>query len=145
MDKHNYENWDHDNINNIPVLFQEKVEGCDLRIHILDKKIFGKRSNSKKNIDYRYDDNFFKLSDENNLSQTLMDFCVSVSNEENNQLLGIDFIQTETGYIVLEANPSPGWSAYHPYNGIEGEPFINTLLRVLKKPSIMKIKKQLAP
>ena len=36
------------------------------------------------------------------------------------------------GYVVLEANPSPGWSAYHPFNGIDDEPFINELLRVLK-------------
>ena len=132
VDKQSYKNWDHNSINNIPVLFQEKIDGYDVRIHILENKIFGKRSPSKKNIDYRYDDNFFKLADENNFHQEIRDFCVSVSNEESNKLLGIDLIQTQTGYVVLEANPSPGWSAYHPYNGIDAEPFITELLRVLK-------------
>lgn len=132
VDKNNYASWNQNSINNIPVLFQEKVDGYDLRIHILDSKLFCKRSHAKKNIDYRYDDNFFKLSDENNLPQEIMDFCVSISREEDNKLLGIDLIQTQTGYVVLEANPSPGWSAYHPYNGIDDEPFITELLRVLK-------------
>jgi len=135
VDKKNYENWDRKCINYIPVLFQEKIEGYDVRVHIIDNHIFAKKSHAKKNIDYRYDDNFFKLTEENNLNQEMIDFCAAISIEEDNKLLGVDFIQTQSGYVVLEANPSPGWSAYHPFNGIDAEPFITELLRVLKSDS----------
>jgi hypothetical protein len=132
VDKDDYAKWDWNNINNIPVLFQEKVAGNDLRVHLINKKTFGKRSNAKQKIDYRYDKNFFNLIDIPRVDQKLIDFSIAVSIEESNSLLGIDFIQTDSGYLVLEANPSPGWSAYHPYNGIDNEPFISELLRVLK-------------
>lgn len=132
VDERDYKHWCANNVNNIPVLFQEKVVGNDLRAHIISGQIFAKRSNSKENIDYRYDANFFKLIDLEHLDEELVVFCQAVANEEGNQLLGIDFIQTDSGYVALEANPSPGWSAYHPYNGIDDEPFITQLLRVLK-------------
>lgn len=132
VDENDYKQWCTNNVNNIPVLFQEKADGNDLRVHVINKQIFAKRSNSKENIDYRYDTNFFKLSDVESLDEKLVDFCLSVAHEEDNHLLGIDFIQTNSGYVVLEANPSPGWSAYHPFNGIDDEPFIIELLRVLK-------------
>ena len=132
VDENDYKQWCANNLDNIPVLFQEKIEGNDLRVHVINKHIFAKRSNSKDNIDYRYDANFFKLSDVENLDEELVDFCLAVADEEGNQLLGIDFIQTNSGYVALEANPSPGWSAYHPFNGINEEPFVTELLRVLK-------------
>lgn len=136
VDEKDYKGWSANNINNIPVLFQEKVNGNDLRAHVINKQIFAKRSNAKENIDYRYDSNFFKLSDVENIDEELQSFCFTVADEENNKLLGIDFIQTDPGYVVLEANPSPGWSAYHPFNGIDDEPFITKLLRVLKSDEI---------
>ena len=132
VDENDYKQWRVNNLNNIPVLFQNKADGNDLRVHVINKQIFAKRSNSKDNIDYRYDANFFKLSDVSELDEELVNFCLAVADEEDNQLLGIDFIQTSSGYVVLEANPSPGWSAYHPFNGIDDEPFIIELLRVLK-------------
>lgn len=136
VDEKDYKTWCISSIDNIPVLFQEKVDGNDLRAHVINKNIFAKRSNSKENIDYRYDSNFFKLSDIEILDEELQKFCVGVAYEEDNNLLGIDLIQTETGYVALEANPSPGWSAYHPFNGIDDEPFITELLRVLKSDEI---------
>lgn len=132
VDEAEYKNWDLNSISYIPVLFQEKVNGKDLRAHVIDKKIFAKRSQMKEIIDYRYDRHFFRLDDIEHLEQEVEKFCFSVANEEDNNLLGIDFIQTTTGYVVLEANPSPGWSAYHLANGIDADPFILELLRVLK-------------
>lgn len=136
VDEKDYRTWCTNNIDNIPVLFQEKINGNDLRAHVINKQIFAKRSNSKENIDYRYDANFFNLSDIENLDKDLLGFCLAVSVEEDNELLGIDFIQTDIGYVALEANPSPGWSAYHPFNGIDDDPFITELLKVLKSDEI---------
>ena len=47
--------------------------------------------------------------------------------------MGIDFIKSENGYVVLEANPSPGWSAYHECNGIEIDAFMKDLLEELTR------------
>ena len=136
VDENNYSSWDVTHINNLPVLFQEKVVGNDLRAHVIGKQIFCKKSNFKEKVDYRYDANFFNLIDVKHLESDFVNFCLSVSQEEKNKLLGIDFIQHEAGYVVLEANPSPGWSAYHPYNGIDDDPFILELLKVLKNAEI---------
>lgn len=136
VDEQDFSNWSSDNVNNIPVLFQEKINGNDLRVHIINHETFARRSNNKQNIDYRYDDNFFKLSPVANLHELLREYCKDVANKENNQLLGIDFIETGEGYVALEANPSPGWSAYHPFNGIDDEPFITKLIQVLKSDKV---------
>lgn len=136
VDENDYQLWPVDGLNHVPVLFQKKVEGNDLRVHLIQGQLFAKRSHTKEKIDYRYDANFFQLSDLENLDEALVHFCLSVAREEDNQLLGIDFIQTDLGYVALEANPSPGWSAYHPFNGIDDEPFIIELLRVLKSAAI---------
>ncbi|MBA2649877.1 MAG: ATP-grasp domain-containing protein [Legionella sp.] len=132
VDETDFKNWNFRSIENIPVLFQDKIDGNDLRAHVINKHVFAKLSRSKTNIDYRYDKNFFNMQDIDNLDETLLDFCITVAKEEDNDLLGIDFVKTKSGYVVLEANPSPGWSAYHPHNGIDNEPFVIELLKVLK-------------
>jgi len=45
--------------------------------------------------------------------------------------MGIDLIQSGNLYVVLEANPSPGWSAYPESNGIENDSFMDDLLEEL--------------
>ena len=132
VDNKSFGSWDYNSIENIPVLFQEKAEGNDLRVHVISDKTFTKISNAKENIDYRYDKEFFNLTDVEDLTPELVEFCVAVCKEEKNDMLGIDFIRTDNGYVVLEANPSPGWSAYYPYDGITINPFLAELLAVLK-------------
>jgi hypothetical protein len=132
VDDDTYKNWNYNSINNIPVLFQEKAIGNDLRVHVLNKKTYSKISSAKDNVDYRYDKNFYNLLDVESLDARLIDFCIAVSKEEENNMLGIDFIKTKHGYVVLEANPSPGWSAYYPYDGISLNSFICDLFSVLK-------------
>ena len=132
VDQENYGSWNTESIDNTPVLFQEKISGYDLRVHTLKNKHFAKKSKSKENIDYRYDKDFFNLSSVKNLNRDISSFCSDVAKIEDNDLLGIDFIKTSKGYTVLEANPSPGWSAYHPFDGIKINPFISKLLAVFK-------------
>lgn len=132
VDEKEFKKWPQASINNLPVLLQEKVSGNDLRVHIVNGNVYGKLSLTKDEVDYRYDDNFFSLQDFHDFSDELKQFCIDVTHYEENPLMGIDFIKTESGYVVLEANPSPGWSAYHQCNGIENDPFINDLLMELK-------------
>lgn len=131
VDEAHYNEWSLKNLENLPVLFQEKVAGNDLRIHVLNSNLYGKFSVEKEAVDYRYDDNFFSLEDYDNFTEELQAFCIDASLLEENQLLGIDFIKSKDGYVVLEANPSPGWSAYYPCNGIETPPFIKDLIHLL--------------
>lgn len=132
VDEKEFKTWHLASINNLPVLFQEKVSGNDLRVHIVNGNVYGKLSLTKDEVDYRYDSNFFSLQDFHDFSDELKQFCIDVTQYEGNPLMGIDFIKTDSGYVVLEANPSPGWSAYHECNGIENDPFINDLLMELK-------------
>ncbi len=132
VDDQDFKKWNQDSLNNLPVLFQEKVTGNNLRIHVVNGTLYGKLSLSKEKVDYRYDGNFLTLIDFSDFEDELNQFCIDVSHYEENPLIGIDFIKTENGYVVLEANPSPGWSAYHECNGIENNAFIKNLLTELK-------------
>ncbi|MCH9756845.1 MAG: ATP-grasp domain-containing protein [Gammaproteobacteria bacterium] len=132
VDQKQYAHWNKKNIHHLPVLFQEKIEGQDLRVHVIQNQTFSKLSLSKDNIDYRYDKSFFKLKNIKTLPNDLKQFACLVSQYEKNQLIGIDFIKTKSHHVVLEANPSPGWSAYHECNGIGLSSFIKTLLAALK-------------
>lgn len=132
VDDQEFKKWDQSNINSLPVLFQERILGNDLRVHVVNGTLYGKLSLEKENVDYRYDNNFFSLQDVNEFSDDLKQFCIAVTKYEGNPLMGIDFIKTDREYVVLEANPSPGWSAYHECTGIENDNFMNDLLMELK-------------
>ncbi len=132
VDQQTFSTWNKNSTQHLPILFQEKIEGQDLRVHIIQNQTFSKLSRSKEGIDYRYDKAFFKLKSIQSLPHNLHQFACSVSTLEQNQLLGIDFIQQKSKYVVLEANPSPGWSAYHECNGIHIISFIKALLKALK-------------
>ncbi|KTD33581.1 RimK-like ATP-grasp domain protein [Legionella nautarum] len=132
VDETEYKNWNQFNLNNLPILFQEKIQGNDLRIHVANGNLHGKLSSEKEKVDYRYDNKFFSLQDVYEFSEELRKFCIEVTSYEDNPLIGIDFIKIEDKYVVLEANPSPGWSAYHEHKGVKKESFISDLLAELK-------------
>lgn len=132
VDEKDFLNWEQSNLDNLPVLFQEKIDGNDLRVHVVNGNLYGKFSAKKQHVDYRYDNQFWFLEDFNEFSDELHKFCIDVTIHEENPLMGIDFIKTANNYVVLEANPSPGWSAYHECNGIESDAFISDLLMELK-------------
>lgn len=131
VDASEYKYWNADAIDHLPVLFQEKVDGSDVRLHILDDRLYGKLSEHKESIDYRYDSHFFDLKTMRHCDESISSFCQTVARLENNNLMGIDFIKSKNTYYVLEANPCPGWSAYHPYNGIDTDDFLKHILNVL--------------
>ncbi len=128
VDDSEFNRWNQESLNNLPVLFQEKAEGNDLRVHVVNGKVYGKYSTEKSQVDYRYDNKFWSLKEFNNFSTELKTFCLDVAAYEKNPLIGIDFIKNGDSYVVLEANPSPGWSAYHECNGVENDPFVDDLL-----------------
>lgn len=132
VDEQEFFTWNENNLCNLPVLFQEKVPGNDLRVHIVNKNVYAKICKDKSKTDYRYDKNFNNLLSAFNVEDEVKNFCRKVSEYEDNPLMGIDFIKNKDGYVVLEANPSPGWSAYHECNGIDLDDFMKDLLAELK-------------
>ena len=132
VDQSEYAHWDRNALDNLPVLFQEKIQGMDIRFHILENKLYGKQSSDKESVDYRYDRHFFELTTITSINKSLPSFCQTVAALEKNNLMGIDFIKRNNTYYVLEANPCPGWSSYHPYNGIDSDDFLSHILCVLR-------------
>jgi hypothetical protein len=46
--------WDIGNLRNLPTLFQEKIEGVDIRVHICGEVVWPLQVEAKDCIDYRY-------------------------------------------------------------------------------------------
>ena len=124
-----FEQWNVENIKNIPTLFQEQLNGVDVRVHVGGNHIWSLRIDGKDKIDYRYSDNkvtYTKIHLEKNLN----DFCNNVARIEDNKLIGIDLIKTKSGYFCLESNPGPAWAMFnHPSK----KKFAEIILKELKK------------
>lgn len=110
-----FQNWDKNNIGNLPTLFQEHIRGEDVRVHVCGDTLWALKVQNKDHLDYRYSSpgsvNYEKID----LGYPIQNFCKSVSQVENNPLLGIDFVFLGTRVFCLESNPGPGWSTFdHP-------------------------------
>lgn len=131
VDNKVFNSWDVKSLNNIPALFQEIVDGCDIRIHKLNDDYAGMKIPKTVKENYRYDTRSsnvenFMISDE------LKSFCAKISEIEDNNLMGIDFIEHPNGGLVcLEANPGPGWSAYHHKEKRDGKSFLSKFINEL--------------
>ena len=111
-DEKEYSKWDLENLNNLPTLFQEKIDGQDVRIHICKTYKWALLITQKDNLDYRYSSKGTIRYKKIRLNRKLSAFCDAVSSIEQNSFVGIDFIKTVDGYYCLESNPSPGWSTF---------------------------------
>lgn len=132
VDCSEFKSWNSESLCNTPVLFQEKVRGSDVRSHIINQSIFTNKFGEKEKVDYRYDQAFNDMEYIEKLPDDMEEFICNVSEFEGNNLMGLDFIYSNGMYTVLEANPCPGWSAYHECNGIENNKFVKKLIETLK-------------
>lgn len=106
-----FSEWNKKALKNVPTLFQEKIEGDDLRLHTLKNFLFAVRLENKKGVDYRYAEDLptfvpFKASEE------LRKFSQALLETEQNPFLGIDLLEQNGRYYCLEANPGPGWTYF---------------------------------
>ena len=111
-----YCRWDKENLDSIPTLFQEKIEGSDLRVHLIDDHLWSIEITGKTCVDYRYAKKKHLTYATYPLPDRLRRFCVKLSEVEQNSLAGIDFIKKGDEYWCLECNPGPGWSTF-PHQG----------------------------
>jgi len=132
VDKEIFQQWNQSAVNHLPVLFQEKISGYDVRVHSLNNKFYAKRVyQNKRSRTYRYNITKSLLVD-----YTLLDdiekFCTAVLKSESLNLAGIDFkVDDENNYFCFEINPGPGWSAYYKNDGFKKNEFVYDLIEYL--------------
>lgn len=93
-----------------PVMFQQYVEGTDIRVHVVGEHTFATAVTSTA-TDYRYDSKAsWRAID---LSDDLKAACIALSHVLGLELAGIDLRITLSGEIYcFEVNPSPAFSVY---------------------------------
>lgn len=110
-----FQTWDVESLRLLPTLFQQRIDGVDLRVHLFEELFWGLLVKGKDCIDYRYSPKGSIEYEERDLDQEVKKFCKQVAQTEENRFVGIDFVVKDGTYYCLEVNPSPGWSTYqHP-------------------------------
>ncbi|MEX3617796.1 RimK family alpha-L-glutamate ligase [Paenibacillus glucanolyticus] len=98
-------------IKNSPVLFQEKISGLDIRTHLIGDKCYSEKIESSA-IDYRFNTEANKFY-ETLLPDELINKCKAYQEMSGLNFIGFDFKLTKDNhYIVMEANPMPGYEGY---------------------------------
>lgn len=99
-------------LKNSPVLFQEYLEGMDVRLHMVGERVFGELIEKKSgNVDYRYSTGcrFESFSPPDDIVRK----CRKYLSVSGLSFVGFDFIIDQYGkMVVLEANPMPGYDGY---------------------------------
>jgi hypothetical protein len=98
-------------LNVSPVLFQERIDGPDVRIHVVGQKIFAERIESCE-LDYRTTrgNRYGAITP----PDSILAGCIGLARECKTPFLGVDFkIEKETGvWYFLEANTMPCYEGY---------------------------------
>jgi glutathione synthase/RimK-type ligase-like ATP-grasp enzyme len=104
-----------DTLQACPAQFQERVEGVDVRVHVVDEQVFASQIQTEK-ADYRYDKQVdIRAVD---LEPWLAAACVGLAQKLGLVLAGIDLRITPDGRpYCFEANPSPVFSWYEDRTG----------------------------
>lgn len=108
-----FNQWDLENTRHVPTLFQEKIEGSDIRVHVCGKTIWALKVENKDCIDYRYASKGTIEYRQVRLPKEIRAFCRAIAQYENNRLVGVDLMKSKNFYFCLESNPGPGWSTFN--------------------------------
>lgn len=108
-----YAEWDFNKLNNLPTLFQEKISGTDIRVHVCENVVWSLQVETKDFIDYRYASKGSVSYREIQLPWFVKKFCKSIAKLEKNKFVGVDLMKFNNKYYCFESNPGPGWSTYH--------------------------------
>ncbi len=109
-----------------PLLFQEYIEGTDIRVHVVGEKTFASEVVSAL---FNYKTDFFTRPLE--IPDEIQALSVRAARTLGLVLAGIDFRRTEDGeYVLLEANPSPQYLIFEDQCGY---PITHTLASCLSQ------------
>jgi glutathione synthase/RimK-type ligase-like ATP-grasp enzyme len=104
-----------------PVQFQERVDGFDVRVHVVGERTFAARVISDA-LDYRYAGRQVGANAELEASTVppdVNDKCVRLAQRFGLPFAGIDLKFCPDGRVVcFEVNPSPGFSYYEMATGL---------------------------
>lgn len=101
---------DFSTLKNSPCLFQERIVGDDVRVHVIDNYFYAEKIVSQK-IDYRYSSNNEHV--EINVPEFIKTNLKNYMNKNNLIFIGADFKINELGkWFILEINTMPGYSGY---------------------------------
>ena len=102
-----------------PVLFQQFIEGKNLRVHTVGKRTFAK-SITASTVDYRY---AYLRGEEEKVEEASIDDdfasrCIELAAAFGVAFAGIDFKIAENGEAYcLEVNPAPAFGYYEMHTG----------------------------
>jgi glutathione synthase/RimK-type ligase-like ATP-grasp enzyme len=94
------------------VLFQECIAGPDVRVHVVEDRLFAELISARDEIDYRIaSQRRFRAI---RVPEDVQRGCAILRRELGIPFIGVDFkIQRSTGaWFFLEANPQPGYDWY---------------------------------
>jgi len=92
-----------------PVLFQTNIRGTNIRVHVIGSKAIACICDSAA-IDYRYA-KAVKL-ERFDLPKWLEKECIHISQQLGLIFAGIDLIQCNDQFFLLEVNPAPGYAFF---------------------------------
>lgn len=113
-----------------PVQFQERVEGTDVRVHVVGEECYGTRITAT-GTDYRYEasDAPAPRLEPVSLGDQLAARCVSLTRRLGLSFSGIDLRQAPGGrWVCFEVNPCPAFTYYENHTG---QPIAAALVRHL--------------
>jgi glutathione synthase/RimK-type ligase-like ATP-grasp enzyme len=116
-----------------PSQFQLRIEGDDLRVHVVGDQVFATRIRSSV-VDYRfaYRAGAEPALEATALSADLADACVRLTARLDLAVAGIDLKVTASGEpYCLEVNPSPGFIYYEQRTG---QPISAAVAELLRNP-----------
>lgn len=103
----------------LPTQFQEKLQGENIRVHVVGDVLFATAIHSNI-VDYRYAEQEDGVTE---LSPTVLPVavekkCFNLAKQLQLPFCGIDLFRTNKGeYYCFEVNPSPGYSYYEKSTG----------------------------
>jgi ribosomal protein S6-L-glutamate ligase RimK-like protein len=107
-----------------PVFMQSRLQGRNVRVHVVGEKVVAVMIDSVQEIDYRYSETITGYSC--SLPRAVERMCVSLAKTEGLALAGIDLLLTGEGrWSVFEVNPSPAFSIFE---SMLKSPCISTLV-----------------
>lgn len=106
-----------DLLRSCPHLFQQHIDGCDIRVHALATgEVFACEIKSETS-DYRYDSK--RNINIINLPDKIKKACIKMTLDMGLYLSGIDLRRTKDGnYYCFEVNPSPAFTWYEMQTGL---------------------------
>jgi hypothetical protein len=102
-----------DCLRSVPVLFQQRIIGPDVRVHVVNERVFAEMIRSDS-VDYRFHRRSPLSYEAVHLPPEIEKACVSICRASGAVFMGIDFkVDARTDeWFVLEANAMPCYQGY---------------------------------